>query len=92
MEGAALAVLAAVVAAATGTGAVHSARQAETIAARHVSPYTPESDPKKWHATFDGKSRKWTACVEEPKSSPQSGFCLFIDAKTGKVAGIDIMN
>lgn len=92
MVGAAIAILAVVGVAATETGQVHSARQAEAIAARYVPPNSPDSDPKNWEATFDAKTKKWTACAGRPKSSPQSGFCIFIDAKTGKVVGIDIIN
>jgi hypothetical protein len=42
---------------------VHTARQAEEIAARHSPPNTPDSDPKNWLASFDAKSKVWTACA-----------------------------
>jgi hypothetical protein len=71
---------------------VHTARQAEEIAAKHSPPNTPDSDPKNWLATYDPKSKTWSACAGRPRSSPQSGFCEKIDAKTGQVSGAVIVN
>jgi hypothetical protein len=71
---------------------VHTARQAEEIAAKHSPANSPDADPKNWLATYDPKSKTWSACAGRPTSSPQSGFCERIDATTGKVSGIDILN
>ena len=75
--------LAAVAAVATARTEVQTAQQAEAVAAGGVPRNSAYSDPKYWAATFDATSKTWRACALA--SVPRSGFCLFIDAKTGKV-------
>jgi hypothetical protein len=71
---------------------VQTAKQAEEIAARNSTAHTPDSDPKNWTATFDAKSKTWMACAGRPVSSPQSGYCTTVDAKTGQVVHSVIIN
>lgn len=80
---------------ASETGSAHpvrTARQAEEIAARNSLSHSPDADPKNWLASFDSKSRTWTACAARPITRPMSGFCITIDAKTGQIRGREIIN
>jgi len=71
---------------------VRTARQAVEVAVSHEPRNSPDSDPKNWDATFDAKSKTWRACAGRPKSSPQSGYCKSVDAKTGRIVGMEIIN
>jgi hypothetical protein len=71
---------------------INSAHQAIQVAIRNEPPKSTDRDPRSWLATFDAKSNTWQVCAGRPVSSPQSGYCKMIDAKTGRLMRTEIIN